>query len=287
LLGDVVHCQESIVNQLNSGDTLANKLSYKHDWMKKDVNPLLPAFGKLTKAELREHPRTHLKSAWASYKLNPAHPQYTEGKKQIEDGFIDSFSIEHKPREGDAVWSQIGNVRTRGLKDTRLVGVGVASRPVQPDAVLTDFYAKSFGMNDLSITTELTQGASALATSPAKSFEKKEVGAMAENAPADDQVIADLRKQLEAKSLEFDKSELERKEMASKLSDLPKIAEQKELMGKELENLRQERKVMLEAKEVDALEDRKKLDLEMKEFQEKPSWDGATALLEKIGLENI
>jgi hypothetical protein len=147
---DILGDQKNLVDKLNSGNAVVSKLSWRHDWMKAKENTSereITPFGVMAqKAELRSNPISGNMAAWASYKLNPHYPDFDKKVEQAKEGFVNAFSIEYDVLPGGATYETIGNVRRRYIKEYNILGVGVAARPMQPNAIMTGFYAKEYEM---------------------------------------------------------------------------------------------------------------------------------------------
>ena len=148
---DVIADQKKLVEQVNSGNALTNKLSWRHDWMKKgDGEQAQPVpFGSMHgKAELKENPISKEFAAWAEFKLNKEHPGFKEKLYQIKEGHVSGLSIEYDVLPGGSEKKQLGGTTIRYIKEYRYLGTGVAARPMHPNAVICGFYAKEYEMLD-------------------------------------------------------------------------------------------------------------------------------------------
>ena len=143
---DIVENQNDIISQLESGNALAVKLSYRHDWLKVESEDYekYPPVGRYVKGSgtLKQHPLLGKEAAWAKFKMNQRHPKFNEIKDDIQDGYVDGFSIEYKAI--DFVTKVIGNIAVRIIKSLKLIGVGLAARPMNPNAVMTGFALKEY-----------------------------------------------------------------------------------------------------------------------------------------------
>lgn len=125
-------CMEDMCSQiLNS--PISVKLSIEHDAPISDMRLIPP--GKFVEAKV-DGDKLFVKG-----KLNKHHPEFNKIKGSIEDGFLDSFSIEFKPLEfGNA---NIDGKSVRVLKKVFLGGGGLTGRPINQECQLTNFYMKS------------------------------------------------------------------------------------------------------------------------------------------------
>lgn len=260
---DIVQCQKEIVEQLTS-NSLANKLSYRHDWLAdgKDPKTVLeqyPPLGKCIHAEIREH--TQFKeAAWARYKLNKNYPNYEKVKEEIKQGFADGFSIEYKAIS--TISKQLGNVVARVINAIKIIGVGLAARPMNPSSVLTGFMLKEYEyVGDGIVDTQSNK--------LAVEKEEKEVDLMDE----------ELKKELEAKELAIKKYEDEKKEMTAKLEALQKEVSIKSSFEAELKEIKAKEKVLAEKGDIEKKEEAEKVAAETKEYFEKPNFEKAAAII--------
>ena len=179
---DIVEDQSKLVNKINAGNAVATKLSYRHDWLKgKDAessdNEFLqpPPFGVLAApAELKTNPISGMPAAWAKYKLNSFYPEFEKKIAQIAEGHVNGFSIEYEVSPDGARYEQYGNVKRRYINDYTLLGVGVAARPMQPNAVMSGFYAKEYEMTDGADYQERLEGREIEVTR--KLYDRKDAG---------------------------------------------------------------------------------------------------------------
>lgn len=242
--------QKEIVDELNSPfSAVANKLSYRHDWLKKKEGEIEPVpFGKIVRGELRIHPKFSKEAAWGKFRLNEEYPNYPSIKKQIKEGFIDGFSIEYKAK--DSISKIIGNIQVRVIKSLELIGIGVAARPMNPAASMTNLMIKEYEYID-EVQNNMTENKSAL--------DAKEVE------------IAELKKALEAKE--------------AKLQDMAKLVSTKEAFEQELKGIKMKEKVLVQRNEAEI----KELDAEVKEYFNAPlhsnqKWAEAAKLIKKLGV---
>ncbi len=144
LEGDRYLNQLDIVEQMNSKSE-SKKGSLHHD---REGSALLLS----EHAEMKLNPRTGEECAWIKTKMNKMHPDFGKTKYEVEEGYIDGFSIEFMPPEivgvegVDFVYNgrEVGDHRGRDIYHAPILGYGLASRGIQPDASFTDFYTKEF-----------------------------------------------------------------------------------------------------------------------------------------------
>lgn len=139
---DKVVCQKEIAAQLMS-NSVANKLSFRHDWLKKEgFDENIAPFGRCVMSEAKEIPGSKTEGTWARYRLNKSYPGYQEKKEGIKKGFYDGFSIEYKAL--NTVSQKIGNALVRVIDSIKIIGVGIAARPMNPGSMLTGFTLKEY-----------------------------------------------------------------------------------------------------------------------------------------------
>lgn len=273
---DVVENQHEIIEQLESGNSLATKLSYRHDWFKKDgdKDKFIP-IGKYVKGSgiVKQHPLLDKEAAWARFKMNKRHPDFEMIKEDIKEGYVDGFSIEFKAI--NFVTRVIGNVAARVIKSLKLVGIGLAMRPMNPNAIMTGFVMKEFEyLGDIN------------ENSP-QNCEEKEVDEM-----------DDVNKQTPEKKEIEEKQTPEKKENETSTVDLkPEIeaikAEMKELaefkelvktFSAEFKEFRDAKKVLVvDAGQTEGKES-KEVKAEYKEYFSNPTKDNFVKALAKTGV---
>lgn len=139
---DLVPDQSKLVDKLNSDGLYSKYLSYHHGWLQGDLNDVKPLGVRTGKASLKLNPKTNTECAYLGYKLNKTHPKYKDAIYEVEESFANGFSIEFDAT--DYHYEVIGDTKVRVLDDYKLGGVGLASRPVQEDAIITNYFAKSY-----------------------------------------------------------------------------------------------------------------------------------------------
>jgi|TARA_R100001530_G_scaffold2717_1_gene4350 hypothetical protein len=83
--------------------------------------------------------------SWMRVKLNSQHPQFKSTIEEVKNGAINGFSIENKPLLWDKndTWNE-ETQRGRDITETHIMGYGLASRPINPGAEITNSYFKEF-----------------------------------------------------------------------------------------------------------------------------------------------
>tara|TARA_Y100000310_G_scaffold34911_1_gene33055 strand:- start:2887 stop:4923 length:2037 start_codon:yes stop_codon:yes gene_type:complete len=167
LVGDRVYCQDSLVKQLNEL-AQANKVTLHHDRAESTIA------GVCVGAELKDG------RAYVTTKLNRHHPDFEKTWYEIQQGFIDGYSIEYEVVNGKE--NEHGGL---DLYDINLFGYGLASRAVNPRASITDSYSKEkvyipiFNKEE----TNMTEETKALPIEEVKVKEEAPVEAEAEEKP--------------------------------------------------------------------------------------------------------
>ena len=124
LVGDRVCCQESLVKQLNEL-AQSNKVTLHHDRADSTIA------GVCVNAELKDG------KAYVTTKLNRHHSDFEKTWYEIQQGFIDGYSIEYEVVNGKE--NEHGGL---DLYEINLFGYGLASRAVNPRASITESYSK-------------------------------------------------------------------------------------------------------------------------------------------------
>jgi phage head maturation protease len=124
--------------EINDGNPSANKASYHHDRRPKVVGVAVKGSAKVVSLPDKEFGlfvRTH---------VNKTADEFKELKYEVENGFIDGFSIEYFTRDGATTYKELYSgqeVRILGT-NTELHGYGFASRPVQKEAIIMSYSYK-------------------------------------------------------------------------------------------------------------------------------------------------
>jgi len=150
LVNDImtVKCQEDMTRQVKSGRV---KLDYEHETLRAEegeseqeaeYNKALNPLGRITDGYLDENGSTYVTAV-----LNPnwkkTDPQgnvvktFSEVWEEIEDGFLDGFSVAFVPeqvREGEKQGTPV-----RYLDKVRLINVAMTGNPIQQSATLTGY----------------------------------------------------------------------------------------------------------------------------------------------------
>jgi hypothetical protein len=274
--------QETLYYKFKEGPIHANYLSYHHGWMngeELDKDPL----GKRIALELKTHPTLNEPSVFCGYKLNKYHPKIKKAMYEIKEGYAGAFSIEYKTLASHN--ETIGDTLVRVIDDLEIVGVGLASRPVQPNAILTNYIAKSFeykGGDDMSETKKIKK------VSKKKSSEDEVVKKSKPEPKKEEKVQDEKTEPVVEKSVEnvdvaegahpgdrIEKLAHEGKEIDTKIEELKKRLELKELELKSKE---------LELKEIKLLKKEEEEGTVEKDFEE---LEGDKKVLKKVDEENI
>ena len=223
---------KSIVDQINSKkvDVLAFsgkslKANLEHEHLTDD--PRIIPRGKIVKATYEE------KGDWAGalidVVLNPHRSDYKELVGSIEDGFIDSFSIEFKATD---FTGQKGVNRV--INDIITGGVAFTGRPVNSSATF-----KEFGIKSLLALEQLEKQKE----EERKMVEEQKVETNAQELEAKSKEIESLKAELEAKSKTI-------AELTEKLSNVEKSLALKEeiksIIKEELKSIQPEKTALVE-----------------------------------------
>jgi len=138
------HTMDNWAKQINSGDSSANKASYHHDRKPKVVGVGVKESAKVVKLPDNEYGlfvRTH---------VNKTCDEYKELKYEIENNFIDGFSIEYNTHNGATTHKEMINGREIRVLDpsTELGGWGFASRAIQKEAAIIGYSYKEIIKGD-------------------------------------------------------------------------------------------------------------------------------------------
>ena len=129
---------ENWVKEINDGNPSANKASYHHDRKPKVVGVGVQGSAKIMPLPAKEHGlfvRTH---------VNKTAEEFDELKYEVENHFIDGFSIEYFTNNGQTTSKEYidGKEVRMLLPQTELHGWGFASRPVQKEAIIMAYSYK-------------------------------------------------------------------------------------------------------------------------------------------------
>ena len=132
--------QSKIVDRIDKG--FANRASGNHDFVL-EGNLLPVASGK---AELRDHPKIKLKSAWVDVTLDKDSPKFPEIKQHYDNNTIKGFSIEYT--EDPQSHHEVMNGQTvRVFDDVPIFGFGIIGgdyAPINPMASADGFEYKAY-----------------------------------------------------------------------------------------------------------------------------------------------
>jgi len=166
--------------------------------------------------------------AWMRAKLNSEHPNFDSTVKEIKNGAINGFSLEHSP----ILWfeNETYNPETnrgRDIVETHVYGYGLASRPINPEASINNFYVKEFINNKENMDSNLIAKEDIQMKDENKLENKKEVK---EEEKKDEKIIEEDKKEDKEfkeflKYKEMKKIEEKEKELKEKVL---KVIEEKE-----------------------------------------------------------
>ena len=281
LVNDIVspNAQKQMVDQILSSSIKAGVF---HD--RKSI-----PIGKAVDAKVLDGYKT-----WVRTKLNKSIKYSNPGfwktfLKSIEEGFIDSISIEYQAKK--YYNKLIGNTVARVIDGINLLGYTFTGRPANPNAKINGgFFVKSFDVledinnKNLEVKTIMTEEDEKPAVEetkvkeievkqePVEQKEQKEQKVSEEKQPIAE--LKELVKKYEAKLAEYEKKE----------RDIAKVAELKEkgIIEDRLAKLEKQSKV-LQVQEKEIAES-KIIDSELAELKENPTWEKAKELANKLNL---
>lgn len=146
------HVQQMIVDQINGKHRgIAHKGSMHHDWLI-NQNPNEDVIALAEEAKLIEG------KAWIRAKINKVHPDFEKVKHEISDGIIDSFSIEYADETMPFHYETRDGKTYRIFDGVDMLGYGLASRPLNSSAKMTNAYFKEIvkGRADMKTKEEKT-----------------------------------------------------------------------------------------------------------------------------------
>ena len=144
-LGDdivTLEAMKQMVSQIEFGNI---KLGYLHKELKSGEPDIIP-IGRLIHAEIVDN------KLFVRGILNKASAFFKEVLESIKGKFLDSFSIEFRPVE--TFRQEVKGIILRFIKSLQLVGVALTGRPMNQDALITDFYAKDLDFETILINKE-------------------------------------------------------------------------------------------------------------------------------------
>jgi len=254
---------EQWAKAINGGSPKSNKASYHHNREPKVVGKGEPTASvvQLPDGEWGLAVTTHLNATWEGI---------DDLVYEVENGFVDGFSVEYYTNDGSTTHTEYVEgeaVRVLG-PETELEGWGFASRPVQPQAVITEFGFKEVMKTKnkeeptMPKTTEIKEEEKAEAAPEEKAGEvaSEEKTKPEEAAPAEEKTDEEKAEEKEFKEWKKSKSDAEFKERVAKIVD-EKISvkekvmktEQKDTSDKPVE-VKEFEEVMLNKKKIDIKE---------------------------------
>lgn len=242
--------------EINDGIPRANKASYHHK--RKET-----VLGRGANAEVVKLPDGEY-GLYVETHVNRASDEYDTLKYEVENGFIDGYSVEFYVPEGAAQKQKVGDKEVRVLgPEAELHGYGFASRPVNENCIIASYSLKEV-LNENEGETTMTQEKK---EEPDKEPEKVEEPEKKQPEQEPKQEPKDKKEEEPKKDEEKSEEEEEKKEEEEQ--ELKK--EDKEM--KELMLNIKERLEKMEVKEKVLKEEPKKSDtpapkLEVKEFAE-------------------
>jgi len=217
LIGDIVtqNCMKSMMNQIGSR-TL--KLDFEHEtWVGESIEEKEAAKTKspLGKAVMMDRDDTGVFITWdmnQDYKKFDSKgnivKKFSEVKSEIENGFLDAFSIAFIPTKTKDV--EVEGKKTRLLDDMTLLNVALTGNPICPGAKMVSIVAKSLAYME---TLNTTSGGSF------SSIDDKNL----------EETMSEEKKNVEAETKpEVKASDAEIKSLAERVEALEKKAEEEE-----------------------------------------------------------
>jgi len=105
-------------------------------------NPTIVPKAKIVNAEIKS------KNLFIRVQLNKHHTEFKNLWGSIENGFIDAFSMEFKPK--DYALTNINGTNVRVLNKVQLGGVALTGKPACEACKITDFFVKSKEVDNMS-----------------------------------------------------------------------------------------------------------------------------------------
>jgi len=270
--------QDEIVEQMLASPS-ANKVSLFHK--REGEAPI----GRVVDARKVQHEGKT--KTWAKLMLNRDHPQFKSVVNMIRNGFIDASSIEYQAKSW--VHKLIGNTMVRVISSINMLGFALTGRPMNPNARIQNFYVKSFDMDidkkawaekmpeNREVETVIEENKDEVDIMNTET-KVEEIVEKKEETPSKEEVFA---KELEKKEIELKEVREKLDKLEAEKTQLQVETKEVELLKKEIEALKVEGKVLVEQKEKAASE-HKAIETEMKEYIEKPSWEKARELANKL-----
>jgi hypothetical protein len=236
-------CIKSIVNQINGksvgifmkDSSKKLKVNLDHEHLTEDSR-IIPR-AKIDKAEYIEDAA---KPDWAGARidtiLNSHLPDFGAISGSIEDGFLDSFSIEFKPTKRADILRD--GKKYRVVDDVIVGGAAFTGRPVNQSCSITDFGMKSSQlMEEDDINNKMEE---------CKMEETKKEIVEEVKAKVEVDVTAPLKQELEAKNKEIAELKKSLEEMKSQTEIVSKVTA---TIKDEMKALQPEKKVLADANE--------------------------------------
>jgi len=139
--------------EINDGNPQVNKASYHHDRKPKVVGVGVKGSAKVISLPDKEY------GLFVKTHVNRTAEEYKELKYELENGFIDGFSIEYSTRNESTTHKEfLAGKEIRVLdENTELHGWGFASRPVQEEAVVLAYCYKELKGDFMDLKNEVLE----------------------------------------------------------------------------------------------------------------------------------
>ncbi|MBW6469631.1 MAG: hypothetical protein K0A90_00235 [Methanosarcinaceae archaeon] len=198
-------CIQDMAQQINGRNVDSNfsgalKGNEEHEQYFKGDNTIVPK-AKIISAEIKS------KNLFIRVQLNKHHTEFKNLWGSIQDGFIDAFSMEFKPKE--YINTNINGKNIRVLNKIQLGGVALTGKPACEACKITDFFVKSkIEVDDMSNEDENGVVDDGIVT-PEPTVETPEV--------MTDSDLDEIKSQLETLKLELASKDKELSEIKSKI----------------------------------------------------------------------
>lgn len=227
-LGNDIVTKNALLQLVDTLNTKNIKLGYDHTEVLGGKPTTVP-IGTAVKGAAKIIDET---KAFAEFKLNKHLSVFPEFKGSVQDGHLDAFSVEYIVESAEP---EIATKTTpRVIHSWNVVGVGSTGRPMNQDAVLTNFYAKSLSEAEQQLINDI-ETKSIEVKIMAKDKEKEKDDDAEEKEEKSDKIVKTETKAEDPELKEFREYKTN-KEIEAKKADFKKAVEEE--VKEQLKNIK-------------------------------------------------
>lgn len=276
----VLETLNSFKERINSPMKSAPKVTYRHKQEQDIAGVAVRGSAEVRSLGFDESGKEHF-GLWAKTRVNEAYHDFDKVKKEIENGVLDSFSIEYAtklstgeylPESFELTQEDDGSIIRKLLPGTHFIGWTLASTPMNETAVAMKEKLYSHELNSQNCSSEQEEN---------KMTEQKEQPSVSVDELQAQ--INELKEQLaDANSAQVELKEIKTKELESKeQAKLDAELKEKEAFEAEFKEIKDKISTLSESKESKVNVEQKEVKPEFKEFINATAKDSAYSREEK------